>query len=134
MTHRFLPAVRSARSRSSETNLVRRRQSRSRQRNSRHRPFPRMIPFYVRFSLSLSFSPKDAHDIGVERSAGWRRSDKGPRHIHPSCTGRLFIPGVKSVAAEAVWTSRCTKSTNFGHRLLAQCIRAATAAAASCDR
>lgn len=93
------------------------------------RPFSTIL-FYVSLSslsscLSspLPLSPEAAR----HRNEARRWSDKGARHVHPSCTGRLFIPEVKSVAAEAVWTSRRTKSTNFGHRLLARYIRVATA-------
>lgn len=122
-------AVGSARSRSSEANLVR-----------------AVVPFQIAhlwvpcllyddppFSLSSPFPPPPPLSLFLPlspeaaRSEARRWSDKGARHVHPSCTGRLFIPEVKSVAAEAVWTSRRTKSTNFGHRLLARCARVAAA-------
>lgn len=89
-----------------------------------------VVPSLRQFSLSLSsfFLPlsfSSALPLSPEtaRSDARHWSDKGARHVHPSCTSRLFIPEVKSVAAETVWTSRRTKSTNFGHRLLARCIR-----------
>jgi len=85
-----------------------------------------LLRFSLSFSLSYSLPPSP--EAARHRSEARRWFDKGARHVHPSCTGRLFIPEVKSVAAEAVWTSRRTKSrrTNFGHRLLVRYIRVAT--------
>jgi len=75
-------------------------------------------------SLSLPFSAENAR--GVAR----RGPDKGAHHVHPSCAPAVSLfAGLKASrgGGEVTRTSRRTKSTNFGHRLLAWRVCAAAA-------